>query len=142
MEKSFIIFRLGTFSRNLRNELKKSRKIYFYDNSIRNAVLSNFQIAETRADIGALWENYLISERKKYNHYQRRFANHWFWRTRTGQELDYLEEINGKLTAFEFKWNSKKKAKASKAFTNYYPESEFKVITPENYISFVSGIEL
>ncbi len=142
LEKSFIIFRLGTFSRNLRNELKKSRKIYFYDNGIRNAVLSNFQIAETRSDIGALWENYLISERKKLNHYQRRFANHWFWRTRTGQELDYLEEINGKLTAFEFKWNANKKVRVPMSFANHYPESDFKVITPENYMSFVSGIEL
>ncbi|MCH8547071.1 MAG: ATP-binding protein [Cryomorphaceae bacterium] len=142
LEKSYIIFRLGTFSRNLRNELKKSRKIYFYDNGIRNAVLSNFQFAETRADIGALWENYLISERKKHNHYQRRFANLWFWRTRTGQEIDYLEEINGTLTAFEFKWNPHKKINPPKTFTNHYPNSTFEVITPKNYMSFVTGLKL
>ena len=142
LEKSYIIFRLGTFSRNLRNELKKSRKIYFYDNGIRNAVLSNFQFAETRADIGALWENYLISERKKHNHYQRRFVNHWFWRTRTGQEIDYLEEINGTLTAFEFKWNPHKKINPPKTFTNHYPNSTFEVITPKNYMSFVTGLKL
>jgi predicted AAA+ superfamily ATPase len=142
LEKSYIIFRLGSFSRNLRNELKKSRKIYFYDNGIRNAILSNFQMAETRTDIGALWENYLISERKKHNHYQRRFANNWFWRTRNGQEIDYLEEINGKITAFEFKWNPHKKVKPPKAFTNHYPDSTFEVITPKNYMSFVSGVKL
>lgn len=142
LEKSYIIFRLGSFSRNLRNELKKSRKIYFYDNGIRNAILSNFQMAETRTDIGALWENYLISERKKHNHYQRRFANNWFWRTRNGQEIDYLEDINGKITTFEFKWNPHKKVKPPKAFTNHYPDSTFEVITPKNYIPFVSGVKL
>ncbi|MEM6263186.1 MAG: ATP-binding protein, partial [Bacteroidota bacterium] len=105
LEKSFVIFRLRSFSRNLRNELKKSRKVYFYDNGIRNAILADFTPLELRSDKGALWENFLVSERQKLLHNHQRFANTWFWRTRQQQEIDYLEEEDGKLPAFEFKWN-------------------------------------
>jgi predicted AAA+ superfamily ATPase len=141
LEKAFIIFRLHSFSRNMRNELKMSKKVYFYDNGIRNAILSNFQIIEGRQDIGALWENYLVSERKKYNHYRGYNCNTYFWRTRQGQEIDYIEERNGKLHTFEFKWNAQKTHTPTKTFGNNYPESTVEVITPKNYLQFVAGIE-
>lgn len=138
LEKSFIVFKLNSFNRNLRNELKLSKKIYFYDNGIRNALISNFQIAEARQDIGALFENYLISERMKFNEYYKQYANRFFWRTKDQQEIDYIEEKNGVLYAFEFKWNANKKATISKTFTNAYPNSETKIITKENYDEFLS----
>lgn len=138
LEKSFVIFKLNSFNRNLRNELKLSKKIYFYDNGIRNALISNFQIAEGRQDIGALFENYLISERMKCNEYNKRFANRFFWRTKDQQEIDYIEEKDGILYAFEFKWNASKKATISKTFTKAYPNSETKIITLENYDEFLS----
>lgn len=137
LEQTYIIFRLGAFSRNLRKELKRSRKIYFYDNGIRNALIANFNTAALRADIGALWENYLISERHKFLHYNRIWANTWFWRTVDQQEIDYLEEREGKLFVWEFKWNSKAKVRLSKTFSKAYPEHEFSVITPENYYDFL-----
>jgi uncharacterized protein len=137
LEKTFVIFRLGAFSRNLRKELKRSRKIYFFDNGIRNALIANFNLAELRSDIGALWENYLISERIKYLHHHQIWSNSWFWRTQDQQEIDYLEERDGKLYAWEFKWNPKAKARLSKTFAKAYPNHEFKVITPENYQQFL-----
>lgn len=137
LEKVFVIFRLPSFSRNLRNELKKSRKIYFYDNGVRNALINNFQPMSLRNDVGALWENFLISERKKYNEYKRLFVNTYFWRTHTQQEIDYIEEHSGKLFAYEFKWNEKKKAKLPNLFTNAYPDHEFQVINRENYMQFI-----
>ena len=137
LEKAFIVFRLNSFSRNLRNELKKSRKIYFYDNGIRNAVINNFNPVDLRNDIGSLWENFLISERKKYTDYNNIYSNKFFWRTQAQQEIDYIEEHSGKLFAYEFKWNTKKKAKISKTFTKAYPESESEIITPDNYTDFV-----
>lgn len=138
LEKSMVIFRLPSFSRNLRNELKKSRKIYFYDNGVRNAVIANFQPAELRSDIGALLENYLISERVKFTNYASIWVNRFFWRTLQQQEIDYLEERDGKLYSFEFKWNTKKKFKPSLTFRKAYPESEFELITPDNYQKFVN----
>ena len=114
LEKAFIVFRLPAFSRNLRNELKKSYKIYFYDNGIRNALIENYAPLELRNDVGALWENFLVSERMKRNHYQKHYANSYFWRTRAQQEIDYLEESDGQLSAYEFKWNPKAKARFSK----------------------------
>jgi uncharacterized protein len=137
LEKAFVIFRLNSFSRNLRNELKSSRKIYFYDNGICNALINNFQIAENRQDIGALWENYLVSERRKRNSYDGNFVNTYFWRTAQQQEVDYIEEIDGVIYAFEFKWSANKKPKLSTTFKNAYPNHDFKVITPENYLEFV-----
>jgi len=138
MEKAFIVFRLGALSRNLRNELKKSRKIYFFDNGIRNAVINNYSSISMRPDVGALWENFLISERIKFVHYSRRYVNNWFWRTHAQQEIDYVEESDGKLEAFEFKWNARKKAQFPKTFLNAYPNCGGKFITKENYTEFIS----
>lgn len=137
LEQSQVIFRLGSFSRNLRNELKFARKIYFYDNGIRNALISNFSDIEMRQDIGALWENYLISERLKRNQYNERYVNTYFWRTTQKQEIDYLEECDGKLAAFEFKWNPKKMARNNPTFLNAYPDVDIQTITRENYIEFL-----
>jgi len=138
LEQSFIIFRLGSFSRNLRSELSKSRKIYFYDNGIRNALIDNLSSMEIRTDAGALWENFLISERMKLLKHNERWANRYFWRTKEQQEIDYIEEENGKLHAFEFKWNPRANARITKTFTNAYPQAETQIITPDNYVEFVS----
>ncbi|NOZ45239.1 MAG: ATP-binding protein [Chlorobi bacterium] len=137
LEKTFVIFRLPSFSRNLRNELKKSRKIYFYDNGIRNSIISNFISLDLRADVGQLWENYLVSERFKKISYQNMFCNRYFWRTTQQQEIDYIEEHSGKLFAYEFKWNENKKARISKTFKVAYPENEFQIINKENYTDFI-----
>jgi predicted AAA+ superfamily ATPase len=137
LEQSFIIFRLSTFSRNLRNELKASRKIYFYDNGIRNAIISNYNPITLRNDAGALWENFLISERMKYTSYHKIYHNRFFWRTMAQQEIDYIEEREGKIFAYEFKWNPKIKAKFPKSFINGYPNAETKVISQNNYEEFV-----
>ena len=137
LEQSKVIFRLSSFSRNLRNELKSSKKIYFYDNGIRNALIANFTDVEMRNDIGALWENFMISERIKLLKYNEMWVNKWFWRTTAQQEVDYIEESDGKMTAFEFKWNPSKKAKVTKVFTNAYPDTEVKVINRDNFDSFL-----
>ena len=137
LEKSFVIFRLNSYSRNLRNELKKSKKIYFYDTGIRNALINNFNPIELRNDIGQLWENYIISERIKYTAYHQIYSNKYFWRTKFQQEIDYIEEREGNLFAYEFKWNTRKKAKIPKSFTKAYPRAEAKIITPENYLEFI-----
>ncbi len=137
LEKIFVIFRLGSFSRNLRNELKRSKKIYFYDTGIRNALIANFAEPQLRNDIGALWENFLVSERLKYNHYERRWCNQYFWRTTEQQEIDYLEESDGKLEAYEFKWSIKARNKFPVTFTKTYPDAPTKVITPDNFENFL-----
>lgn len=136
LEQSFIIFRLGTYSRNLRTELTKTRKIYFYDNGIRNALIANFQEIELRQDIGALWENFAIAERQKYLSNNNVWCNQYFWRTKAQQEVDFLEESNGELNAYEFKWNPNSKGKITKAFTNAYPQAKTQIITNENYLEF------
>ncbi len=138
LEKSYIIFRLGSFSRNLRNELKTSRKIYFWDLGIRNAVIGNFSSLENRADCGAMWENFVIAERLKANEYDSAFTQSYFWRTKDQSEIDYVEEANGTMRAFEFKWNSSKSgAKCPESFARAYPEAVFKVITPDNIEDFL-----
>lgn len=137
LEQAFIIFRLSSFSRNLRNELKRSKKIYFFDNGIRNALIANFSQIEMRTDIGALWENFIISERVKNNNYNSQWCNQWFWRTTQQQEIDYLEESDGKLCAYEFKWNKTKQIKAPTQFLQAYPDAKFKVITPQNIDGFL-----
>jgi uncharacterized protein len=139
LEKSFVIFRLSSFSRNLRSELKFSKKIYFYDNGIRNALISNYNSIELRNDIGALWENFLISERIKKLVYDNIFANQWFWRTNSQKEIDYIEEYNGVLAAYEFKWNTTKKHIIPKDFHTAYPDASYKLITPENIEEFLLG---
>lgn len=138
LEKCFVVFRLSSFNRNLRNELKKSRKIYFYDNGVRNAILNNFAPLALRQDVGALWENFMVSERMKQNSYNRDYRKNYFWRTQTQQEIDLLEEKDGILYAFEFKWNESKKSKLPQTFAEAYPEHRFEVITPANYIDFLT----
>ena len=137
LEKSFVIFRLNALSRNLRNEIKKSRKIYFYDNGIRNAVIGNFNLINNRNDISQLWENYLIIERIKFLKYNKIRANLFFWRTTQQQEIDYIEERGGYFYAYEFKFNPKKKVRLSKTFTNAYPQHKFELINKENYHKFL-----
>jgi predicted AAA+ superfamily ATPase len=137
LEKVFVIFRLPAFCRNLRTELKKSRKIYFYDNGIRNALINNFRPLTLRNDTGALWENFIISERKKYNEYKQIAANTYFWRNFAQQEIDYIEERDGCLYAFEFKWNEKRKSKLPAPFAEAYPEHSYSVINPSNYLDFI-----
>jgi predicted AAA+ superfamily ATPase len=137
LEQCYIIFRLGSFSRNLRNELKNSKKIYFYDNGIRNALIADFNIAEQRMDVGALWENFLVSERKKQLEYAMLWRNSWFWRTVSQNEIDYIEEGDGQIQAFEFKWNPKTKYKLPKSFAESYPHATFQVVHPENVEAFL-----
>ena len=133
LEQAFIIFPLTSYSNNLRNEIKKGVKYYFWDNGIRNAVLNDFTPVPQRNDIGALWENYAISERMKRNAYGRADGLPYFWRTTDQMEVDYLEVCGSKIKAFEFKWNPKKKSRVTKAFTNRYPDAEIETITPENF---------
>jgi len=137
LEKSFIIFRLSSLSRNLRNELKKSRKFYFYDNGLRNAVINQFSPALLRQDIGALWENFIVSERVKFLAYEQINCNQYFWRTHAQQEIDYIEERNGLMKAYEIKWNVKSKTKFPKTFLDAYPDTETKIITPDNIHEFL-----
>ncbi len=136
LEKGYIIFRLRSFSRNLRNEIKRSRKIYFYDNGIRNMIIGNFNPIKLRTDLGALWENFLISERKKQNIYKSTFARMYFWRTKQQQEIDYVEEKDGKIYGFEFKWKVKSNLKLTATFTKTY-QAETKIIDKDNFREFV-----
>lgn len=139
LEQAFVIFRLPSFSRNLRNELKKSRKIYFWDNGIRNAVIPNFAELETRSpkEIGALWENWLVSQRMIRNQYRCRDVRSWFWRTKAQNEIDYLEVADGNLQAWEFEWSSHAKSKGCQAFQKAY-QSEPAVVNRENVAEFLS----
>ena len=137
LEKSFVIFRLQALSRNLRNEISATRKIYFYDNGIRNALINNFAPLSLRQDVGALWENFLISERIKANHYENKGVNSYFWRTQAQQEIDYVEEIDGQFTAFEFKWKLHKKVKLPVSFSEAYRPTDFKIITKDDFDGFL-----
>lgn len=137
LEQAQVIFRLGAFSRNLRTEIKSGRKIYFYDNGIRNALIGNLSPIDMRADVGALWENFMVGELLKKKHYELTYAKSYFWRTTQQQEVDYLEECDGRMKAYEFKWNPAKKAKVSKTFINAYPGVEVQTITRENYMEFL-----
>jgi predicted AAA+ superfamily ATPase len=137
LEQSFVVFRLQALSRNVRNELKRSRKIYFYDNGIRNILINNFLPLALRNDKGALWENYLVSERKKRNHYYHYYCNTYFWRTTQQQEVDYIEERNGILHAFEFKYSDNKRTRLPLTFSKAYPDHTYSVCTTTNYQEFV-----
>ena len=138
LEQAYIIFRLPTYSKNLRNELKNGRKIFFWDCGIRNAVIGNFLAMEQRTDAGALFENFVIAERIKQNVYSSKDTTHWFWRTTTAQEVDFLEISAAKMSAFEFKWNPQKaKTTAPLSFRNAYPDVDFLTITPENVEDFL-----
>ena len=137
LEQAYIIFRLKPYSRNLRNELKNTRKIYFHDNGLRNALIADFRQAEMRTDIGALWENFVISERLKYLSYSGLWVNSWFWRTAEQQEIDYLEEADGQLSAYECKWNAGAKVKFPKVFAETYPNSTLTVVHRDNFEEFL-----
>ena len=137
LEKSFVLFRLPAFSHNVRNEIKKGKKIYFYDNGIRNAIIGNFNLLISRNDTGALWENFLISERMKYLYYHNINVKRYFWRTVQQQEIDYIEEQERKLSAYEFKWNKKARAKFPKTFIRAYPDSETHLVTQGNFENFL-----
>ena len=135
LEKGYIVFRLGSFGRNLRNEIKQSRKIYFYDNGVRNMILGNFNPINLRIDKGALWENFLVSERRKQNLNKDTFSKMYFWRTKQQQEIDFVEEKDGQITAFEFKWN-KKNVKFPQSFIEEY-QAQSLLISRENFRDFV-----
>jgi len=137
LEKCFVVFRLDSFSRNLRNEIRKGKKVYFYDNGIRNAVLSNYAPPELRTDMGALWENMMVSERVKRNIYGGSFAQLYFWRTHDQKEIDLIEEEDGVIQAFEFKWNPRAKSRVPQQFIDVYSPSGFTVISPDNFWDFV-----
>lgn len=136
LEKGYVIFKLGSFSRNIRNEIKTNKKIYFYDNGIRNMIIGNFNDLSLRQDKGSLWENFLISERLKQNNYKMSLARSYFWRTRQQQEVDYVEEMAGQLYGYEFKWSAKKKIRLPKTFVDKYGAKE-KLIHRENFREFV-----
>jgi uncharacterized protein len=137
LEKSFIIFRLSSYSRNIRKEIAKGKKIYFYDTGIRNAIIQNFNPLSMRNDTGALWENFLISERIKFNHNNQYIAKPYFWRTTSQQEIDYIEENAGELSAFEFKWSTKIKNKFPASFTSTYKVKQTRIINPDNFEEFI-----
>ncbi len=137
LSKCFIIFKLDSFSRNMRNEIKKGKKIYFWDNGIRNALISNFAPLDSRNDRGALWENLMISERMKRNFYLGNFAQLYFWRTLQMKEIDLIEELDGKIMAFEFKEKPGKVAKMPHDFIQNYPNAIFETITPDNCQEFL-----
>lgn len=137
LEQAFIITRLQPLSRNLRNEISTMRKIYFWDTGVRNMLIGNFNSLQSRTDAGALWENFLVVERMKYFQYHGLVGNRYFWRTKTQQEIDYVEERDGKLYAFEFKLNPAKKFKFPKSFTEAYPNASTKVISPEQLEAFI-----
>jgi predicted AAA+ superfamily ATPase len=137
LEKSFVVFRLPAFSRNLRNELTKTRKVFFYDNGIRNAILGNYALLPARTDVGALWENFLVSERLKWLQNQRPYTRHYFWRTTEAREIDYLETFDGQMHAYEFKWNPESRVSFPKTFLNAYPEAQTQIVHPENYLDFL-----
>lgn len=137
LEKSFVIFRLNPFSRNLRNEISSTRKIYFYDNGVRNTVINNFAPISERNDVGALWENFIISERKKQLSYSGFYGNTYFWRNTAQAEIDYMEEQDGKISAYEIKWNPKVKVKFPKVYLETYQPNLKSVINRDNYWEFL-----
>ena len=137
LEKVFIVFRLPALNRNVRNEIKKGKKIYFYDTGIRNAIIGDFNNFKSRPDSGALWENFIISERVKYLDYNGFYGRYYFWRTTQQQEIDFIEEQDGQFSLYEFKLNPKRKHSFSKTFLNKYPVKQHQIITPENIEDFL-----
>lgn len=138
LEKCYIIFKLNGFNRNLRTELKRAKKFYFYDNGIRNAILQNFAPLALRQDVGALWENFFISERIKANQYNGQYVNSYFWRTNQQQEIDYIEECDGQFSLFEMKWNPKRaNTQFPNSFLTAYDVKEKAIVTPENWLDWV-----
>lgn len=137
LEKGFVIVRVGGFSRNLRNEVTSKAKYYFLDNGVRNAVIGHYNSLDSRNDIGALWENFMVSERLKKRAYSGMYGSFYFWRTYAGQEIDYLEERDGSLSGFEFKWTENRRAAPPKSWREAYPEASWHKVTRENYLDFV-----
>lgn len=137
LEKSYILFSLHGFSKNLRKEYTKSPRYYFWDNGIRNSLISNYNDLNLRDDVGKLWENYIVSERIKKGHYKKIFANRFFWRTYDQQEIDLVEERDGKLFGYEVKWGDGKRKGAPRGWTENYPESSYEIIDRENYLDFI-----
>ncbi len=137
LEKAFVVFKLQPFTRNQRNEISSGRKIFFYDTGIRNALINNFNLLESRNDTGALWENFMVAERMKFLHYSRQYTGTWFWRNHQQKEIDYIEEADGKISAFEFKWNPQKKFKVPSSFTEHYDISDVEVVSRGNFLPFV-----
>lgn len=140
LEKAYIIYKLPALSRNVRNEIRKSKKIYFYDTGIRNTILGNFLSLQTRTDEGVLWENFLISERQKFLRNNDVDFTAYFWWTTQQQKIDYIEERSGRMYAYEFKWKPVKSVVASKTFLNAYPGSEFQVISHNNFTEFLTTV--
>jgi len=137
LEKAFVVFRLPALSRNSRNEIKKGKKIYFYDNGVRNAIIGNFHRIDLRTDVGALWENFLMSERFKYLNLNNLDKGRYFWRSMQQQEIDYVEEENERYSAYEFKWSATAKGHFSATFRKGYPVDAMEVITPQNFEAFI-----
>lgn len=137
-EKSFVLVNLRGFSRNMRQAVTRKSKYYFIDNGIRNAVISNFNSLEIRDDVGKLWENFLVIERLKFQHYEGILSNNYFWRNWSRQEIDWIEEREGKIFAFEFKY-SVQNHRLPREFSIIYPDTEYKQISKENYLDFVAG---
>ncbi|MDR1740161.1 MAG: ATP-binding protein [Bacteroidales bacterium] len=138
LEKTFTIIRIRAYSTNQRKEISKSSRYYFWDNGVRNSIIQNFNDPSTRMDMGMLWENFCFVERLKKQHYQNIFSNTYFWRSYDQQEVDMIEERDGSLFAFEFKWNPNKKAKAPKGFAKLYPDAKFECISPANFLEFLN----
>lgn len=137
LEKAFIIFKLNSYSNNLRNELSKSKKIYFFDNGILNSLLGDYSFPEQRNDVGKLWENFFIAERVKIHAYSKSPSNLYFWRTRQQQEIDLIEVKNRDIIAFELKWNDKKKIKLPKTFIDSYPKAKVSIASPNNFDTYL-----
>jgi predicted AAA+ superfamily ATPase len=138
LQKVFVIYRVGGFSRNLCKEISKSQRYYFTDNGVRNAVIEMFNPLDLRADAGEIWENYVFSERLKRNEYLHRGIRMYFWRTYDRKEIDLVEEQAGRLNGYEIKWR-RKNVQAPKDWTRHYPEAGFKVIHTENYLDFITA---
>jgi predicted AAA+ superfamily ATPase len=137
LEQSYVIFRLSSYCGNLRSELKNSKKIFFYDNGIRNALITDFRIPEIRNDLGLLWENFLIAERFKKIHREDLWLQRYFWRTKEQREVDYLEVMDGQISAYEFKWNPKPNQRVTRQFTNAYPDAKVTIVSKDNYEDFI-----
>ncbi len=137
-EKAFVVVRVGGYSRNLRSEVSRKSKYYFYDTGLRNAIISQFNDVSDRSDVGELWENFLFIERMKYRSYQNIYATSYYWRTYNGQEIDLVEEGEGELRGYEFKWSSNRRPSTPTLWKETYPDATFEFINPENFLSFVT----
>lgn len=142
LSKVYVIHSVNAFSRNLRKEIAKGKKWYFYDNGLRNILVGNMNAIQMRNDIGMLWENYMISERIKFQKYRRMLVYNYFWRTYDQQEIDWIEDREGILHAYEFKWNPRKKAKEPVAWKKGYENTKFEVIHQNNYLDWISKYNL